>query len=162
MPKPYSDDFADARGREGAGGRQPPECCEAVAGGRVEPRLDLALPESLRHHPQEAGARRGRARTARRAAPPRAVDALSGPGGPAQAGLHRRDLHEDQHVAQTRLGPQGTKGSRLGPLRPLGNLLYLGCAILLPPPPRTTRKDKNPERCPSSSSEADESDPAQP
>ena len=28
--------FADARGREGAGGRQPPECCEGVAGGRVE------------------------------------------------------------------------------------------------------------------------------
>ena len=27
---------------------------------------------------------------------------------------------------------------------------------------RTTRKDKNPERCPGSSSEADESDPAQP
>ena len=73
------------------------------------------------------------------------MEALSGPGEPAQAGLHRRDLHEDQHVAQARLGPQGTKGSRLGPqgtkgsrlgpppLRPSGNLLYLGCAILLPP-----------------------------
>ena len=44
-----------------------------------------------------------------------APEALSGPGGPAQAGLHRRDLHEDRHVAQARLGLQGTKGSRLGP-----------------------------------------------
>ena len=87
-----------------------------------ESRLDLALSESLPHHPQAAGARRGRARPARRAAPPRAAEALSGPGEPAQAGLHRRDLHEDRHVAQARPGPQGTKGSRPGPLRPLGNL----------------------------------------
>ena len=87
---------------------------------RGEPCLDLALPESLRPHPQEADAGGGRAQPARRDTPSRAVETLSGPGGPAQAGLHRRDLHEDQHVAQARLGSQGTKGLRLGPLRPLG------------------------------------------
>ena len=43
-------------------------------------------------------------------------------GGPAKAGFHRRGLDEDQPVAQARLGPQGPKGARLGPLRPLGNL----------------------------------------
>ena len=37
------------------------------------------------------------------------AEALSGPGGPAQAGLHRRDLHEDRHVAQARPGPKGRR-----------------------------------------------------
>ena len=54
------------------------------------------------------------------------MEALSGLGEPAQTGLHRRDLDEDQHVAQARLGPQGTKGLQLGsPRRNDHNLTLL-------------------------------------
>ena len=72
---------------------------------RGEHRRDLALSEIPQPHPQDAGLHR------RRAGPPRVVKVPSGQGGPAQAGLHRPNLDDDQHVAEMWLGPQRTKGA---------------------------------------------------
>ena len=106
-----------------------------------ERRRDLALSAILRPHPQEADAG-GR----------RAVEALPGQGGSAQAGLHRRDLDEDQHVARMRLGSQWPKGAGLGSLRPLGNLDIHRCSSARPDrrplgPGRTGERRRPPAPC---------------
>ena len=70
---------------------------------------------------QEENARRGRARPSGRGAPPRTVEAPSGPGGSAQAGLHRRDLRQDRHGPAPGMGAQRRKAAGQGP-RALENL----------------------------------------
>ena len=83
-------------------------------------------------------------------APPRTKDARSR--------INRRQAEVWEECGQS--GPR-TRNREMAQIRIVHRLSTLSA------PPRTkngrtTRKDKNPERCPGSSSEADESDPAQP
>lgn len=82
---------------------------------RGEHRRDLALSEIPQPHPQDADHHRRRPGPPRCEVPPRAVEAPSGNGGPAQAGLHQPDSDEDQHIAQVPPGSQGTKGALVAP-----------------------------------------------